>query len=500
MLPSRPARRRPNADRDGPNRCILRNGNHVGHRERWRDDSRCAVAPASGRCGRHRAGISGVMTVQTGNAVWVTTTRSPGADGLLGGRYALGEVLGIGSSAVVRRAEDVRTGRFVAVKLFSAGGSLVEHRRRRREVEALTRLRHPGLVRLLDGDPTGACPFVVTELVEGPTLAQALVEGAWGAERVRRVGAVVAAALAVVHVGGFVHRDVKPANILLDGGGRPRLADFGVAWAVDGATATTAGAVVGTAAYMSPEQVAGLEVGPATDVYALGLVLIEALTGRREYPGSAVESAVARLSRSPRVPGGLPVVLASAIGAMTRTDPAQRPGAAEVATLLSDTAASTGGPGASAPRSRSRRGLLAATACVLALGVAGADGTSAPSPPVAEGSAPTEAAIPPVTSMAPTGPATGRQDEAAPVARSVPEGTGPTEATVVPAVGGAERSPDQVPTDDPTARPVEDADDGSAGADAPSEEEAGRPGNGGGPGGNGRGRDHVAGPPGRADD
>ncbi|QNG50010.1 hypothetical protein H6H00_17190 [Pseudonocardia petroleophila] len=121
----------------------------------------------------------------------MTMTSPPGADradGLLGGRYALGEVLGVGSSAVVRRAEDVRTGRFVAVKLFSVGGSPVEHRRRRREVEALTRLRHPGLVRLLDGDPTGACPFVVTELVEGPTLAQALVEGAWGAERVRRVG------------------------------------------------------------------------------------------------------------------------------------------------------------------------------------------------------------------------------------------------------------------------------------------------------------------------
>ncbi|WP_369408070.1 serine/threonine-protein kinase [Pseudonocardia petroleophila] len=311
-----------------------------------------------------------------------------------------------------------------------------------------------------------------------------------------------------------MHRDVKPANILLDGVGRPWLADFGVAWAVDGATATTAGAVVGTAAYMSPEQVAGLEVGPATDVYALGLVLIEALTGRREYPGSAVESAVARLSRSPRVPGGLPVVLASAIGAMTRTDPAQRPGAAEVATLLSDTAVSTVGlraPALRAGNSRSRRGLLAAATCVLGplliLGAAGSNGvTTVPTPPAAGSAAPAEAAVPPTGPAAPSGTGVGRQDAAAPITAPSASGAGPSGIAVAPAAPGtvapAEPSLDPVSVDAPTGRSVDDADGprAAAGADEGddrSAEEVAPRGNGGGVGG-GRGRDREVGPPAHA--
>ncbi|MBW0119335.1 serine/threonine protein kinase, partial [Pseudonocardia abyssalis] len=318
----------------------------------------------------------------------------------------------------------------------------------------------------------------------------------------------------VVHAGGFVHRDVKPANVLLDSGGRPLLADFGVAWTIDGATATTAGAVVGTAAYMSPEQVGGHDVGPATDVYALGLVLIEALTGRREYPGSAVESAVARLSRSPRVPGGLPPILGSTIEAMTRTDPSRRPGAAEVATMLSDTPTSTVGlraPALRAGHSRSRRGLLAAATCVvgplLVLGAAGSSVTTwVPTPPVVESAAPAEVAPPPTGSAVPTGSVMGRQDAAAPIGAPLPSGAGPSEVSVAPdtsvSVGSAARSPDAVSVDAATGGPVGDTDelDGGTGGDELSEDEAVRPGNDRGPGNGGRGRDHQVGPPEHAND
>ncbi len=208
-----------------------------------------------------------MMRPESGNDADVAAAVSGGGSGgYLDGRYLLGDVLGVGSSAVVYRAEDVRTGRTVAVKLFAPTTGPGEHRRRNREIEALARLDHPGLVRLLDGDTAGPYPFLVTELVEGASLARALDDGPWSAAEVAGLGAALAAALAVVHAAGLVHRDVKPANVLLDGGRRPRLTDFGIARALDGATATTAGVVTGTAAYMAPEQVRGQEVGPPADV------------------------------------------------------------------------------------------------------------------------------------------------------------------------------------------------------------------------------------------
>ena len=123
---------------------------------------------------------------------------------------------------------------------------------------------------------------------------------------VARVGAAVAGALAAVHRPGLVHRDIKPANILMSRTGDVKLSDFGIARELEAERLTAAADVIGTAAYLSPEQARGAEVGPPTDVYALGLVLLESLTGRREFPGKAVESAVARLLRDPVVPDDLP--------------------------------------------------------------------------------------------------------------------------------------------------------------------------------------------------
>ncbi len=309
---------------------------------------------------------------------------------LVGGRYLLGDVVGCGSSAVVHRAEDVRSGAVVAVKVFTTSGSVVQRSQHRREIEALSRLQHPGLVRLLDGDGSGTHPFVVTELVEGPSLAEVLHDGPLTPAEVHRLGAGLAAALGHVHAHGFVHRDVKPSNVLLDGD-RPRLVDFGIARAPDGTVVTATGASVGTAAYMAPEQVRGRTVSAAADVYALALVLIEALTGRREYPGSAVESAVARLHRPPVVPDGLPRPLRRALTAMTRLDPDRRPTAAAVAEQL----------GADPPRTPAlpvRRRLVAAVAAVVAgVVLVASTGLLGPGP----GRAPAPAAAPPVGGAVP---------------------------------------------------------------------------------------------------
>jgi eukaryotic-like serine/threonine-protein kinase len=127
-----------------------------------------------------------------------------------------------------------------------------------------------------------------------------------------------------------VHRDVKPSNILLGDDGKPYLGDFGIALVLGAARLTKTNEIIGTPAYLAPEQVLGEDVGPSVDVYALGLVLLECLTGEIEYfGGTEVEIALARLHRSPRIPTGLPYDLAGLIGAMTATDPAERPTAAQ---------------------------------------------------------------------------------------------------------------------------------------------------------------------------
>ncbi|MEJ3657917.1 serine/threonine-protein kinase [Actinomycetes bacterium KLBMP 9759] len=254
------------------------------------------------------------------------------------GRYELGPVIGSGSSAVVRRGRDLHDGSVIAIKLFRSGATDHDLRQQHREMNALVRLDHPGLVALRDGGITGdgeeGRPYIVTDLVEGPSLAAVLRGGPLEPDTVRRIGVELADVLAHVHANGIVHRDVKPANVMLEDGARVRLTDFGIARTVDGAVATAAGLVVGTAAYLAPEQARGEVVGPPSDVYALGLVLLEALTGRREYPGQPIESASARLHRRPAVPAGLPYGMSTLLQAMTEDAPHDRPSAEHVAALL----------------------------------------------------------------------------------------------------------------------------------------------------------------------
>jgi serine/threonine protein kinase len=202
--------------------------------------------------------------------------------------------------------------------------------RNRREVLTLAALSHPGLVTVYDvGDDHGRAYFVM-QLIEGDTLAQRIRRGPLPLGDVIALGAALADSLAYVHRRGVVHRDVKPGNVLLDADGRAHLSDFGIAAVRDAAPVTAAGMVIGTASYLSPEQVRGESVSPAVDIYALGLVLIECVTGRREYPGNALEAAVARLHRRPMVPVGLPESLRTLMVAMTADDPDARPDADEV--------------------------------------------------------------------------------------------------------------------------------------------------------------------------
>ncbi|MFD4643502.1 serine/threonine-protein kinase [Lentzea sp. NPDC058436] len=288
---------------------------------------------------------------------------------LLADRYRLGEVLGTGGVAEVRRARDTLLARDVAIKLFRPGDDLSDARRIDKEICALAGLSHPGLVKVYDADPGGETPYVVLELIEGKTLRDRIAKGPMSVEEVRRVGSALADALAHVHSRGFIHRDVKPSNILFDDDGLPRLADFGLVRSLDDAGVTRTGQVVGTAAYLAPEQVRGEELTEAVDVYALGLVLLECLTGRREYEGAEVESAVARLHRPPVIPDDLPFDLVRLLSRMTSLSVARRPSARESAEALR-TPAAADPPTVVVPRPRSR-GLLAAASAVVLISVIG---------------------------------------------------------------------------------------------------------------------------------
>ena len=195
----------------------------------------------------------------------------------IAGRYELGSTLGSGGMAQVFRAHDELLDRDVAVKLFNASADARGLDRVRVEMRTLAGLSHPALVAVYDAGtdlPPAGSPraFLVMALVEGPSLSQLLLDGPLPVEAVRSIGLRVCEALEFVHSRGIVHRDVKPANVLIDQDGLAYLADFGIARGVEQPTLTTTGQILGTAAFLSPEQVSGHPVTSASDIYALGLV------------------------------------------------------------------------------------------------------------------------------------------------------------------------------------------------------------------------------------
>jgi eukaryotic-like serine/threonine-protein kinase len=245
-------------------------------------------------------------------------------------RYRVEQLLGRGGMADVYRAVDTEGDRPVALKLLRDVHA--EHLHRFRiEAATLARLDHPGVVKLYRTGAHDGVPYLALELVDGPTLADELVAGPLGTDRSLDLARDLADAIAHAHRVPVVHRDVKPGNVLFDVAGQARLSDFGIARVADAGAVTATGMVVGTGAYLAPEQLEGRVVGPPADVYALGLVVLECLTGTRCYPGGQLEAAMARLCRPAAIPPGLPGWLRDVLGAMTDRDPARRPTACAAA-------------------------------------------------------------------------------------------------------------------------------------------------------------------------
>jgi serine/threonine protein kinase len=221
----------------------------------------------------------------------------------------LGE-LGAGGMGEVYRACDERLGRDVALKVLPAEVAADPDRRRRfeREARAVAALNHPGVVVLHDVGEAGGVAFLVTELLEGETLRERLRRAAAPCEKVAEWGASTAEALAAAHARGIVHRDVKPENLFLTRDGRLKVLDFGLARELPLGTGpgeddptlpspTRAGLVLGTLGYLSPEQARGEAVDGRSDIFSLGCVLHEALTGRRAFAGSTAQDLIAAVLR-----------------------------------------------------------------------------------------------------------------------------------------------------------------------------------------------------------
>ncbi|WP_375388929.1 serine/threonine-protein kinase [uncultured Amnibacterium sp.] len=249
-------------------------------------------------------------------------------------RYRIEHVIGRGGTAVVYSAHDTLLNRPVAIKVFTAPtDSARVLREQQHEAQTLAGLSHHALVTLYDAgvedsDPDQPHIYLVMERIEGPDLGQRLRSGALTPVQVAYLGLDLCDALLYVHERGWLHRDVKPANVLLadrnsDSRLRGKLSDFGIA-TVLGTDADDGEFTVGTAAYLSPEQVEGGLLEAASDVYSLGLVLIQAATGRVSYPGAVIESAFARLTRDPEIPDSVPQRLASVLSGMTRRSPRDR--------------------------------------------------------------------------------------------------------------------------------------------------------------------------------
>ena len=272
-------------------------------------------------------------------------TREASPPRAVAGRYRIGAVIGRGGRAIVYEAHDPLLGRKVALKMFTATADSPEDLQlQQAEARLVASLDHYALTTLFDAgvdltDPERPRIFLVMERVAGVDLRQRLRDGPLTPPQVMNLGSDLAQGLDAVHEHGFLHRDVKPANVLLARRGpssriRGKLTDFGISSIIgvpDDSEFTN-----GTAAYLSPEQVDDDEPAPASDVYALGLVLLEAATARTVFPGSVEDSAFARLDRDPEIPPEVPARLATVLRAMTARRPADRPTPLEASVALQD--------------------------------------------------------------------------------------------------------------------------------------------------------------------
>ncbi|NUK62158.1 serine/threonine protein kinase [Streptomyces lunaelactis] len=268
-------------------------------------------------------------------------SQSTGAGLLLAGRYRLSETIGSGGMGKVWRAHDEVLHRVVAVKELTAGryaseaDRIVLHARTQKEARAAARISHPGVVTVHDVLEHDARPWIVMQYVDGPSLADAAKEsGRVPASQAARVGLHVLRALGAAHAAGVLHRDVKPANILLNRDGRALITDFGIAAIEGDSTITRTGEIVGSIDYLAPERVRGADPGPASDLWSLGATLYTAVEGespfRRSSPLATMQAVVGEEPRHPEQAG----LLTHVIMALLRKDPAARPSAAEAERML----------------------------------------------------------------------------------------------------------------------------------------------------------------------
>jgi tRNA A-37 threonylcarbamoyl transferase component Bud32 len=329
---------------------------------------------------------------------------------LLGDRYRLRDRLAVGGMGEVWRADDLLLGRVVAVKLLKPELLDDEEVRSRFRAEArhAGRLAHPGIAAVFDFGEEPDCAWLVMELVEGEPLSRVLRrEGALPVARVLDLLGQTAAALQAAHDAGVVHRDVKPGNLLVTPQGSVKVTDFGIASAGDAAAITETDCIVGTAHYLSPEQAAGRVGSAASDLYALGVVAYECLTGARPFAATnPVAVALAHLQEQPRpLPAQVPAPVRQLVRDLLAKDPEDRPasagevarraaelrdGADEVAPtarlMLPDVPAAPTAPLASLPGTRarsSRRVVRLVAACLGGLALGGVllvapDQTAAP--------------------------------------------------------------------------------------------------------------------------
>ena len=312
-------------------------------------------------------------------------------------RYELGDELGHGGMGVVWRATDMLLAREVAVKEVDLprGLDAEQHAAMRarvsREARAAARLSHPGAVTVYDIAQDGGRDYIVMELVAAPTLDDLVrTDGPLSPERAAELGLGLLATLEAAHRAGIVHRDLKPKNVMVREDGRSKLADFGIASVQGDPRLTATGLVVGSPAYMAPEQVEGRPVDPATDLWALGATLWFAVEGEPPFGGGEFQTLTAIVNGEPRRPRRLGP-LAPVLERLLAKDPARRPTPAELRPLLQGVAAGSRAHGTA------RRGAAGAT---RAPGAPAEPGAAAPAGRAGGGRRAGEGDTPPVPGKA----------------------------------------------------------------------------------------------------
>ncbi|MBJ7470401.1 MAG: Stk1 family PASTA domain-containing Ser/Thr kinase [Solirubrobacteraceae bacterium] len=251
-----------------------------------------------------------------------------GPGSVIAGRYQVEAQIGIGGMASVFRAEDIQLGRKVAVKVLHAqyaeDQEFVE--RFRREAKAAAQLQHPGIVSVYDTGSWDGTWYIAMELLEGPTLKERLIrEGRFAPAEAVSLTEAILKAVRAAHRDGIIHRDLKPHNVILDDQGNPKVTDFGIARR-GASDMTVTGSVLGTAHYLAPEQAQGEVITPRTDLYSVGVVLYEMLTGRTPFEGeTAVSIALAHVNNEPRSPRSIVPEITPALDAVVMRALAKRP-------------------------------------------------------------------------------------------------------------------------------------------------------------------------------